>query len=58
MIELFAMSLCIHNLGVYGLWCGASSGIIYVENWNISFDLKVGVRYRADRKYEERLGMF
>ena len=44
---LLAMPLCLHN-----------SGIIYVENWNISFDLKVGVRYRADRKYEERLGMF
>ena len=44
------MSLCIHNLSVYGLWCGiASSGIIYVENWNISFDLKVGVHYKADK---------
>ena len=58
MIELFAMSLCIHNLSVYGLWCGASSGIIYVENWNISFDLKVGVHYKADKKYEKCLVCF
>ena len=39
------------------LWCGiAVSGIIFVENWSISIWSRVGVHYRAEKKYKKCLG--